>query len=91
MSTPAYTLTIEELRELVRSEIRSAVANVNGAVADADEVLTRDGAARLLKCDPHKVAKLVKTDGLPGHRLGTEWRFRRGEVLAWLSLNRGSK
>jgi excisionase family DNA binding protein len=54
--------------------------------ADADtpgEIMTRSEVAELLRCsEPHVVA-LIERAALPAFRLGTLWRFRRSEVLAW--------
>jgi len=43
-STPAYTLTVEQLRELIRDEIKSA----KSIEPDTDRLLNADEAARLL-------------------------------------------
>jgi putative molybdopterin biosynthesis protein len=51
-----------------------------------DELLTTAQVAELLKIHPKQVYRLVK-EGLPGKRVGGDWRFPRAEVLAW--VNRG--
>jgi predicted DNA-binding transcriptional regulator AlpA len=43
-STPAYTLTVEQLRELIRDEIRAA----QSGEPDTDRLLSADEAASLL-------------------------------------------
>ncbi|MCX4246226.1 helix-turn-helix transcriptional regulator [Paraliomyxa miuraensis] len=50
-----------------------------------DELLTSAEVARLLRVHPKHLYRLLRR-GLPGHRLGRgHWRFRRDEVLAWMS------
>ena len=45
-------------------------------------LLTTEDVAALLKVHPKHVYRLIKR-GLPSRRVGGEWRFERGEVLAW--------
>lgn len=47
-----------------------------------DPLLTTDEVASLLRVHPKQVYRLLKR-GLPARRVGNEWRFLRGEVLAW--------
>jgi excisionase family DNA binding protein len=47
-----------------------------------DQLLTTVEVARLLRVHPKHVYRLLKK-GLPGRRLGAEWRFSRDDVLAW--------
>ena len=59
-----------------------------------DEVLTLDEAAALLKLPADAVRASAEEGGLPGRRLGNEWRFARSAVLAWLTdgePNKGSR
>jgi putative molybdopterin biosynthesis protein len=48
----------------------------------APALLTTAEVARLLRVHPKHVYRLLK-QGLPARRVGSEWRFERGEVLAW--------
>jgi excisionase family DNA binding protein len=52
--------------------------------ARADEVLTLEEAAALLKLPPDAVKSRAEEGDLPGRRFGNEWRFARAAVLAWL-------
>jgi excisionase family DNA binding protein len=45
-------------------------------------LLTTRDVARLLRVHPKHVYRLLRR-GLPGHRVGGEWRFLAGEVLEW--------
>lgn len=49
------------------------------------EVLTAEEAAELLQVDPALVLQLAEAGELPGRRLGSEWRFARAALLAWLA------
>jgi excisionase family DNA binding protein len=51
----------------------------------ADEVLTLDEAAALLKLPADTVRSRAEEGDLPGRRFGTEWRFARMAILAWLA------
>jgi excisionase family DNA binding protein len=81
--TLAVTLTVDELEDLVRRVVRQELAA--HVAAPAAEVLTREEAAELLRLHPHVLAKWVRTRGVPGQKVGSHWRFRRGELLAWLA------
>jgi excisionase family DNA binding protein len=48
------------------------------------EVLTVEQAAELLQVEPADVSVLADAGELPGRKIGDEWRFLRGAVLAWL-------
>lgn len=48
----------------------------------ADTLLTTEEVAALLRVHPKHVYRLLKR-GLPGRRVGGEWRFVADEVLAW--------
>jgi excisionase family DNA binding protein len=78
----AVALTVDELRELMRAAVREALVTQE---ADQDEVMTREEAAGLLKVHPDVLIRYVRQFALPGHKVGSEWRFRRSELLNWLA------
>src|SRR5450755_455563 len=47
-----------------------------------DLLLKTEEIAEVLRVHPKHVYRLLKK-GLPGRRVGSEWRFSRDEVLAW--------
>ncbi|CAI8929579.1 helix-turn-helix domain-containing protein [Methylocaldum szegediense] len=51
----------------------------------AEDVLTLDEAAQLLRAKPEDVAQMARRNELPGRRIGSEWRFHRTAVMAWLA------
>jgi excisionase family DNA binding protein len=53
--------------------------------ATAPSVLTLEEAARLLRVAPSELAELAHERGVPGRRIGGEWRFSREALLAWLA------
>ena len=79
--------------ELLADRLRSAAGPVsvgrvevtNTPVALADDVLTLDEAAALLKLSADTVGSRAEEGDLPGRRFGNEWRFARMAVLAWLA------
>lgn len=48
----------------------------------AEALLTTGEVAALLRVHPKHVYRLIRK-GLPGRRVGGEWRFSRSDVLAW--------
>jgi excisionase family DNA binding protein len=81
-----FVLSREELESAVERAVRRVVAH-GPDPSDASEVLTREQAAELLQVNPHTIPRLVRA-GLPAHRLGAQWRFRRSELLAYLARSR---
>jgi len=53
--------------------------------ATQSDVLTLEGVAELLEVPPELVAELAQAGELPGRRIGSQWRFARAAVLAWLA------
>jgi excisionase family DNA binding protein len=52
---------------------------------DPPEVMTAEQAAQLLQLEVAVVLALAESGELPGRKLGTQWRFSRTAVLAWLA------
>jgi putative molybdopterin biosynthesis protein len=50
-----------------------------------DPLLKSADVARLLRVHPKQIYRLLAR-GLPAHRVGSEWRFSRDEVLAWSGM-----
>ena len=50
-----------------------------------DEVMTAAQAAAFLQIEEGAVIELAAAGKLPGRRLGSEWRFSRAAIVAWLS------
>jgi len=73
-------LTPTDLEQLVRDTWEAARRE-----AAAPEVLTADECAELLRVSRKTITTYVEQRGLPAHRLGQEFRFRRSEILDWLS------
>jgi excisionase family DNA binding protein len=55
----------------------------------AEEVLTLDEVAALLRVPVSEVRVRVERGDLPGRRFGDEWRFVRAAVLSWLGGGHG--
>lgn len=84
MSELAVTLTVQQLRELIRSECELAVAKASAG--PPSEVMTLEQCAEFLHRHPKVVMKLTKESNLPVHFISDrEPRFRRSEVLEWLT------
>jgi len=50
----------------------------------AEEVLTPDEAADLLRSDAATVIAMAEDGKLPARKVGDEWRFTRSALLRWL-------
>jgi excisionase family DNA binding protein len=55
----------------------------------ADDVLTLDEVAALLRVPASEVRIRAVRGDLPGRRFGDEWRFVRVAVLSWLASGHG--
>lgn len=82
------TVPASELEALVERAVRKVAPA--SAECEPSEVMTREQVGKFLQVDPHHVTKLARERGLPSHKLGSEWRFRRSEVLEWLSQQKGA-
>ena len=79
--------------ELLADRLRSAAGPVsvgrvevtNTPAALADEVLTLEEAAALLKLPAETVRSRAEDGDLPGRLFGEQWRFARLAVLTWLA------
>jgi excisionase family DNA binding protein len=56
----------------------------NAPEPGVDEVLTLEETSALLRLPPESVRASAEQGDLPGRRFGTEWRFSRLAILAWL-------
>jgi excisionase family DNA binding protein len=52
---------------------------------DPPEVLNVQAVAELLQLDRKVVLEMAEAGQLPGRKLGTEWRFSRTAIIAWLA------
>ncbi|MDE0225824.1 MAG: helix-turn-helix domain-containing protein [Gammaproteobacteria bacterium] len=57
----------------------------SGLLDGGDEVLTADEAAELLKLSKKTVLRHARRGELPATKVGRVWRFRRSELLAFLT------
>jgi excisionase family DNA binding protein len=55
------------------------------AVDVGSEIMTVRQVAEYLHCTPTTVYRLIKTAGLPGFRLGGDFRFLRADLQKWIA------
>lgn len=80
-AAPVIVVSPEELRRIVREAVRAELE----AVEAPPEWLDSAGAAELLGVHVKTVQKLVRTQGLPAHRVGEKiLRFSRPALLDWM-------
>ncbi len=52
-----------------------------------DEIMTPDEAAKFLKVSKKTVLRQARLGELPGGKVGRAWRFRRSELLQFLTAS----
>src|SRR5947209_13361922 len=57
------------------------------AAAPNGDVFTLTDAAAYLRLPERVVEDLVYTQGLPGRRMGVEWRFLKSAIQDWLKIS----
>jgi excisionase family DNA binding protein len=84
-SSLAVTLTVDELRELVREEIQAAVARV-----DSPTLLPPEELAQKLNVPVSWVYEQSRQNNIPTHRIGRYIRFDLREVIESQKKNNGT-
>ena len=56
-----------------------------------DALLTTSQVARYLKVDKFTIYRLVAQKKIPAFRVGSQWRFRKSMLDAWLMKNLNSR
>jgi excisionase family DNA binding protein len=82
LKRPKQELVAEALRALDVERLPVGFARPAPGIHD---VLTTAQLADLLQVDEKAVRDLARRGELPGRKIGRDWRFSRGAVLAWLS------
>lgn len=77
----------EELERLVHKAVREALAERE----EPEEWLDTAQAAKVLKVHRRTVARLVRENGLPAHRIGKLFRFSRPAIVDWLEQRKTTK
>lgn len=77
----AVTLSVEQLRELMRAAVREELENHSGP----KEILVISEAAEFLQMHPKVLSKKAAAGEIPAHKFGPEWRFLRSELLAHIA------
>lgn len=85
----------EALDDEEEESIRSLVDEIFddddlGEIMSELDVLTLEDAAEYLKVDYGQIRRLIKEQGLPGRKIGEDWRFLRGAIADWLRAPGGS-
>ncbi len=90
MSEPVrvVTVTVEELEQLVEAVVRRVVAERRPEPGN-DDWLDADGVAEMLHVHPRTIGKLAASGEIPSAHVGKLLRFRRGDLLAYLSRENG--
>jgi excisionase family DNA binding protein len=73
--------------EILGIKKKDLVANLVSKYVDPDtkQGLGTQAVAELLQLDSRVVLDMAEAGNLPGRKLGTEWRFSRTAIIAWLA------
>lgn len=52
---------------------------------EVDPILTVPMVAEYLLCHPSTIYRLLKNRQIPGFRVGSDWRFKRSDIVRWLN------
>jgi excisionase family DNA binding protein len=91
--TPKSRLVANLVASHLADETPAAIGALKGApvgrasftASHEPEVLTLEQLAELLSLEVGATHALAEAGELPGRKLGDEWRFSRGAIIAWLS------
>ena len=53
-----------------------------------DTLITLDEVATYLRLSKDTVYRMAQSGKIPASKVGTQWRFRRSDVEAWLEQNK---
>ena len=53
-----------------------------------DALMTLDEVAAFLRLSKDTVYRMAQSGRIPASKVGTQWRFRRSDVEAWLEQNK---
>ena len=67
-----------------RQPHNGSVTTSSSASRQADEVLTLAEAAAYLRVTEREILRLARKQGLPGRRVGNDWRFLKAGIDSWL-------
>lgn len=81
-------LSVDDLHVLIVESVAEALGGSLPGAERPREVLTRKEASDFLRCSVATLDRLVRESGLPSYRLGDSPRFRRSDLLAYLSAPR---
>ena len=59
-------------------------------LADHDQFMTTEEVLEYLQVNLRTVYRLIRRRNIPAIRVGRQWRFRRGDIEAWLETQRAT-
>jgi excisionase family DNA binding protein len=54
-------------------------------MADGGPVMTIEEVAKYLHVHPQTVYRMLKKGAMPGFKIGSDWRFNRETISAWIA------
>lgn len=84
-------LTEEELRQIIREEVRAVLneRTSESGGSGAEGFLDTDQAADLIKLKKTTLYNLINQNKIPFHKSGKRVLFKRTELIAWVNEIRG--
>ena len=56
--------------------------------SDPEEMLSADKAGKLLGVSGKSMVRFMEQGEFPGYQIGSSWKFKRGEILAYRESRR---
>jgi PTS system nitrogen regulatory IIA component len=55
-----------------------------------DSLMTIEDVAKFLSLSRDTVYRLAQTGRIPASKVGTQWRFKKADILEWLEANKNT-
>jgi len=67
------------------------IRSESGKVAPMERLMTLEEVTEYLRLSKDTVYRMANTGKLPASKVGSQWRFRKGDVDQWLEKNKNVK
>jgi excisionase family DNA binding protein len=76
---------IAALRRVIVLNFPTERARVKNPMAIDHQILTVKEVSELLRVNPSTVYRLTKEGRIPAFKIGTDWRFRKDQMVHWIA------
>lgn len=82
------TMTREQLTALVDEAVEKALQR---HATPPPQVLDSKEAGRVIGRSPKVMERMARAGRIPAYRMGSQWRFKRAEIEAWATSQKGPR